>query len=416
MRRRKQESGYALLFIFMMAAAISVVLYREAPRLIFEGQRQKEMLAVERGEQYVRAIQLFVRKNQARYPQTLEELESYNQMRFLRKRYKDPLTGKDEWRLIHRDGGGVLTDSLTQALPNPAGTTLNASNTQEQAGINEALLARASDRPATVAGQDLQPPPQEEDPQATGQPLPGQGDANQQAIAVGAPPLPGQQGIPFNPNQPGAFPGGLPGGGMPGSVATANVPGGVGAPLPFSPPGAPGMTPTGLNSQAGTSVTQTNTAAADMIMRSLTTPRPGGMPTSTAQQSGASAGIAGIASQAEGEGILVYNERTAYKEWEFIYNQTQDPTYAATRATQGGGGQGGGGQGGGTGMGGNSGRGGGGTGGGNNGRGGGGGAGGGGGTGGGGGGRGAGGQGGGAGGGRGPGGATGFPTTGGRGR
>ena len=31
-------------------------------------------------------------------------------------------------------------------------------------------------------------------------------------------------------------------------------------------------------------------------------------------------GIAGVASTAEGEGVKVYNERTLYQEWEFIFD------------------------------------------------------------------------------------------------
>jgi hypothetical protein len=34
-------------------------------------------------------------------------------------------------------------------------------------------------------------------------------------------------------------------------------------------------------------------------------------------------GIAGVASKAEMEGIMVYNERTAYNEWEFVFDQTK---------------------------------------------------------------------------------------------
>ena len=40
-----------------------------------------------------------------RYPASIEELESLNNTRFLRKRYMDPMTGKDKWRLIHMNGG-----------------------------------------------------------------------------------------------------------------------------------------------------------------------------------------------------------------------------------------------------------------------------------------------------------------------
>ena len=60
-RRRKNESGFALLLVFLMAAILAISLYMEIPRVAFETQRQKEQLLVERGEQYKRAIQLFVR-------------------------------------------------------------------------------------------------------------------------------------------------------------------------------------------------------------------------------------------------------------------------------------------------------------------------------------------------------------------
>ena len=35
------------------------------------------------------------------YPQNLDDLETTRNIRFLRRRYKDPMTGKDAWRLIH---------------------------------------------------------------------------------------------------------------------------------------------------------------------------------------------------------------------------------------------------------------------------------------------------------------------------
>ncbi len=42
-----------------------------------------------------------------------------NNRRFLRHRYMDPITGKDDWRLIHIQNG-VLTDSVVNKLKNPA--------------------------------------------------------------------------------------------------------------------------------------------------------------------------------------------------------------------------------------------------------------------------------------------------------
>jgi hypothetical protein len=35
-------------------------------------------------------------------------------------------------------------------------------------------------------------------------------------------------------------------------------------------------------------------------------------------------GIAGVASKLEQEGIKIYNDHTAYNEWEFVYDSTKD--------------------------------------------------------------------------------------------
>ena len=62
-RPHRKDSGFALLLIFLMAAVIAITLYVEIPRIAFETQRQKEQLLVARGEQYKRAIQLFMKAN-----------------------------------------------------------------------------------------------------------------------------------------------------------------------------------------------------------------------------------------------------------------------------------------------------------------------------------------------------------------
>ncbi len=122
MKRRPSESGFALLLVFVMAAAIAITLYVEVPRIAFESQRAREQMAIDRGLQYKRAIQLFYRKYHT-FPQTLDDLETTRNIRFLRHRYLDPLTGK-EWRLLHVGPAGQLTDSLVQPpAPLPGSTT-----------------------------------------------------------------------------------------------------------------------------------------------------------------------------------------------------------------------------------------------------------------------------------------------------
>ena len=108
---RERERGFAMLLVFLLAAIVAISLYMEIPRVAFESQRNKEELLIERGEQYKRGIQVFVRANK-RYPASIQELESFNNHRYLRKQYVDPMTNKKEWRLVHIGPGGTFTDSL----------------------------------------------------------------------------------------------------------------------------------------------------------------------------------------------------------------------------------------------------------------------------------------------------------------
>ena len=109
------QRGYALLMIFLMAAIVALMLYQQLPRVAFESEREKEQLLIDRGEQYIRAIQLYYVANNRQYPTSIDDLEK-QEKRFLRRRYVDPYTGKDEWRIIHTNGG-FLTDSLVQKPP-----------------------------------------------------------------------------------------------------------------------------------------------------------------------------------------------------------------------------------------------------------------------------------------------------------
>ncbi len=126
-RSARGEAGFALLLVYVMAAAIAITLYIEVPRIAFESQRTREQMTIDRALQYKRAIQLFYRKYQT-YPQTLDDLETKRNIRFLRYRYLDPLTGKD-YRLLHVGPAGQLTDSLVQPpAPLPGSSTGSGPN------------------------------------------------------------------------------------------------------------------------------------------------------------------------------------------------------------------------------------------------------------------------------------------------
>ena len=97
---KNPEAGAAVLMIYSMAAIVAIMLFMQLPRVAFEAQREKEQLLIDHGEQYKRAIQLYVRKFN-RYPADFDALDNTQNLRFLRHKYKDPMTGKDDWRLIH---------------------------------------------------------------------------------------------------------------------------------------------------------------------------------------------------------------------------------------------------------------------------------------------------------------------------
>lgn len=98
-RARPQEGGYILISILFMLTLMVVGLAVVAPRMKTAIQRDNEEELVRRARQYTRAIQLYYRKF-GRFPNSVEQLEDTNRIRFLRKKYVDPVTGKDEWKLL----------------------------------------------------------------------------------------------------------------------------------------------------------------------------------------------------------------------------------------------------------------------------------------------------------------------------
>jgi hypothetical protein len=207
--KRGDESGFALLLVFVMAAAISITLYMEVPRMAFESQRAKEQMAIDRGLQYKRAIQLFYRKYQL-YPQTLDDLETSRNIRFLRRRYLDPLTGK-EWRLLHVGPAGQLTDSLVQPpAPLPGSTTGNSLNPAQGSSQTSAFSQGSNTSQAANQQAQAVDPNNPNDPNAQQAPDPLNMAARRPsdriigrgAGAAFAPPVPEPESEPAEQNPP----------------------------------------------------------------------------------------------------------------------------------------------------------------------------------------------------------------------
>jgi type II secretory pathway pseudopilin PulG len=129
--RKRHEHGYTLIVLIFLMVGLMITALAMAPGVATQIKRDREQEMVHRGAQYARAVKKYYKKF-GRYPPTLEALEDTNHMRFLRKRYKDPLTEDGKWQTVRfgqvqfnatgRQGGTGLTGGGT-GLPNVPGVT-----------------------------------------------------------------------------------------------------------------------------------------------------------------------------------------------------------------------------------------------------------------------------------------------------
>src|SRR6202051_1301926 len=100
------QRGYMLITLMLGFALIAIGLLAVLPEIGQQIKRDREEEMRHRGTSYMRAIQHFYKKT-GRYPSRLEELDNTNNIRYLRKHYKDPInrdpeTGKErEFKLLH---------------------------------------------------------------------------------------------------------------------------------------------------------------------------------------------------------------------------------------------------------------------------------------------------------------------------
>ena len=90
--RDRRESGYAMAALLVAMSVMAVLMSALLPAWSHLATREKEEELIFRGKQYARAIGLFQRKYANTMPPTIDVLV---EQRFLRKKYKDPITGED---------------------------------------------------------------------------------------------------------------------------------------------------------------------------------------------------------------------------------------------------------------------------------------------------------------------------------
>jgi type II secretory pathway pseudopilin PulG len=101
------QRGYMMITLMLALALMTLALLAVLPNVKQQILRNREEEMRHRGTAYMRAIQHFYKKF-GRYPSRVEELENTNNVRFLRKRYTDPLsrdpvTGKEkDFKFLHQ--------------------------------------------------------------------------------------------------------------------------------------------------------------------------------------------------------------------------------------------------------------------------------------------------------------------------
>jgi len=108
--RLRGESGYAMAALLVAMSVMAVALSIALPVFQTAARREREAELVFRGEQYARAIGLFQRKYGNALPPDVDVLIKE---RFLRRKYKDPITG-DDFQLL-----GPGSPELSEALSAP---------------------------------------------------------------------------------------------------------------------------------------------------------------------------------------------------------------------------------------------------------------------------------------------------------
>jgi type II secretory pathway pseudopilin PulG len=265
--RSRAESGYVLLTLLLMVALLAIAFMAVLPAVKFESERDREEELIHRGVQYSRAIRTYYKKF-GRYPTRLEELESSNNQRFLRKRYKDPMNCHaskcEDFKLLHF-GEAKLT--LTGGM----GT----------GGVNGASSLNSP------GGFGSQP-----------------GGFGAQPGGFGAQP----GGFGAQPGGFGSQPGGLGGAGTFGSSTT-------------------GLGGTGRNSTDSSNANPDQNQNSNAPSGPATDATPQAGSSSGDQLSGQTFGggpIVGVMSGSKKDSIREFNHKKKYSEWQFVYDPATD--------------------------------------------------------------------------------------------
>jgi type II secretory pathway pseudopilin PulG len=260
-RSRRGEHGYIMLTLLLAMALMVIFAGVIVPSIAFDVKRDREEEMIHRGVQYSRAIRGYYKKF-GRYPTKIEDLESANNLRFLRKRYKDPENCKNgkcaDFKLLHFGEvqlslSGIGGGTIPGANPIGANGGLNG-------GLSSGPTGSGFSQPSTFGGN-------------------GGFGANSNS--------------PFGQNQ----------------QATGNPPAGSD---PSQPGSQPGSQPSSNGTGDGTETNPSGTGNGSSGSNQLGSGQIIGGP------------IIGVASTSKDPTIREFNHKKKYKDWVFVYDPAQE--------------------------------------------------------------------------------------------
>jgi type II secretory pathway pseudopilin PulG len=271
--RYRRDGGYLLLAIMLVMVFMIIAATVAAPKIVQQLKRDREEEMIHRGTEYARAIKKYYKKN-GTYPASLDDLDK-GQVKYLRKRYKDPLTKDGKWKLLNYADIATLLNTAAPGTPAAAMGTVGGNS------ANPSSMFSSSGSPiGTGSAFGSQQPQQQQQQQSN-------------------------------------FGGGFPSNSSTGS--SEGTPSGTGN---FSGSG------TGFSSGSDTGFSSSNSGqnqqnGSSANSNSNQSNSPFGSNSGNGQQFGGGA-IVGVASLSKDPTIRIYNKKKTYNEWQFIYNPMMD--------------------------------------------------------------------------------------------
>jgi type II secretory pathway pseudopilin PulG len=254
----------------------------------FSMQRDQEQEMIHRGVQYSRAIRGYYKKF-GRYPGRLEDLDNTSGMRYLRKRYKDPLNKNKDFKLLHYGDPGV---TLGGGMSLGGGALAGATSAGALAGMSSSGAAGSAFGGASTFGN-------------SGSGSSGFGNSGFSNSGLG------NSGV----NSSGVF---AQSSGNSSGTSTGNSDSSFGT-------GSNSQTGSGqgTNGAPGSDSTDSSSQAQGAGQPGGTNPngQPGGQ--QNGQQFGGGA-IVGVASLDKDSTIREFNHKKKYNEWQFVYDPSND--------------------------------------------------------------------------------------------